>query len=186
MHIPHLPIETDRLVLRPFAATDAPRYFAYRSMPETVRYLYRDPMTREQAEESVVTSSRLEFAKDGDMFVLAIQPRDASELAGEVLLKLSSVDAAQAELGYSLHPDAVGNGFVTEAARAMLTIGFSHFGFHRIFARIDTKNSASEAVARRLGMRCEGHLIENDTFKGRWGSEFVFAVLASEWQARSA
>jgi RimJ/RimL family protein N-acetyltransferase len=32
-------------------------------------------------------------------------------------------------------------------------------------------------------MRREAHLLENDFFNGRWGSEFVYAILASEWRA---
>lgn len=178
-----LPIDTDRLQLRAFAPDDADRYFSYRSLPETVRYLYRDPKTYEQAVESVAKSARLEFDKDGDILALAIQPKGAAELAGEVILKLASTAAEQAEIGYSLHPDAVGNGYVTEAATAMLRLGFEHYGFHRIFARIDEDNTASASVARRLGMRQEARLVESDRFNGRWGTELVFAMLASEWQA---
>ena len=182
MQTPALPIETDRLILRAFTETDAERYFSYRSLPETVRYLYREPMTLEQSIERMPQYAALEFEKDADIFTLAIQPKGATELAGEILFKLESVRAMQAEIGWSLHPDAVGNGFVTEAGRAMLRLGFEHFGFHRIFARIDTENVASSAVAERLGMRREAHLIENDFFAGRWGSEYVYALLASEWR----
>lgn len=178
-----LPIETDRLLLRAFTPDDAERYFSYRSLPETVRYLYRDPMTREQADEAVAKSARLEFVKDGDILALAIHPKGAAEFAGEVILKMTSTAAEQAEIGYSLHPDAVGNGYVTEAARAMLRLGYEHFGFHRIFARIDEDNTASSNVAHRLGMRQEARLVESDRFGGRWGTELVFAMLASEWQA---
>lgn len=178
-----LPIETDRLTLRAFTDADAARYFSYRRLPATVRYLYRDPLTLEESIERMPQYARLEFEKDADIFNLAIHPRGADELAGEVLLKLASLRAMQAELGYSLHPDSVGRGYATEAARAMLGLAFEHFGFHRVFARIDSENSASIAVAERLGMRREAHLVENDRFNGRWGSEFVYATLAAEWPA---
>jgi RimJ/RimL family protein N-acetyltransferase len=177
---PALPIETDRLLLRAFTPDDAERYFSYRSLPETVRYLYRAPLTLEESIQRMPQYARLEFEKDADVFTLAIQPKAATELAGEILFKLDSVRAMQAELGYRLHPDSTGKGYVTEAARAMLRLGFEHFGFHRVFARIDAENSASIAVAERLGMRREAHLIENDFFDGRWGSEYVYAMLASE------
>lgn len=178
---PALPIETDRLLLRAFTPEDAVRYHSYRSLPETVRYMYRDPMTMEQAVDRMPQYARLEFEKDGDMFVLAIQPKNSDELAGEILFKLESVKAKQGEIGWSLHPDAIGNGYVTEAAHALLRLGFDHFDFHRIFARIDTENTTSVRVAERLGMRREGHLVENDFFNGRWGSEYVYAMLASKF-----
>lgn len=179
---PTLPIETERLLLRRFTDADAQRYYSYRGLPETVRYLYREPMTLEQAIERMPQYARLEFEKDHDMLTLAIQPKGESELAGEILFKLESVRAMQGEIGWSLHPDSVGNGFVTEAAQALLKLGFEHFGFRRVFARIDTENTASLRVAERLGMRREGHLIDNDFYDGRWGSEYVYALLASEWR----
>lgn len=180
---PALPIETDRLILRAFTDADAARYHSYRSMPETVRYMYRDPMTMDEAIERMPKYARLEFEKDTDIFTLAIQPKSATELAGEILFKLESTRAHQGEIGWSLHPDAIGNGYVTEAAQALLTLGFGHFDFRRIFARIDTDNTASVRVAERLGMRREAHLIENDWFNDRWGSEYIYAILASEFAA---
>jgi RimJ/RimL family protein N-acetyltransferase len=179
---PDLPLETERLVLRAFTEADAERYFSYRSLPETVRYLYREPLTLAESIERMPQYARLEFEKDADIFTLAIQPKGETELAGEILFKLESTRAMQGELGYSLHPDAIGKGYVTEAAQAMLRLGFEHFGFHRIFARIDAENVRSAQVAERLGMRREAHLIESDRYNGRWGSEYVYAILASEWR----
>lgn len=181
MLIPGLPIETDRLLLRAFTEADAERYQSYRGLPETVRYMYRDPMTMEEAIERMPRYARMEFDKDGDVFTLAIQPKGAEALAGEILFKLESVRAKQGEIGWSLHPDSLGKGYVTEAALGLMRYGFAHFGFHRVFARIDTENSASIRVAERLGMRREAHLIENDFFNGRWGSEYIYALRASEF-----
>lgn len=181
---PRLPIETERLILRPFTESDAVRYQSYRKLPETVRYMYQKPMTLEQSVERMPRYAKLEFEKDKDIFVLAIQPKDREELAGEILFKLESVASKQGEIGWSLHPDSVGHGYVTEAAQALLELGFGHFGFHRIFARIDTDNVPSIRVAERLGMRREAHLLENDFFNDRWGSEYVYALLDSEFRGQ--
>jgi RimJ/RimL family protein N-acetyltransferase len=35
-------------------------------------------------------------------------------------------------------------------------------------------------------MREEGHFIENIWFKGKWGSEYQFAILEREWRKRAA
>lgn len=176
-----LPISTERLLLRAFTPADAVRYHSYRSLPETVRYMYRDPLTMEESIERMESYAKQEFVNDGDVFFLAIQPKHTQELAGEILFKLESVRAKQGEIGWSLHPDALGNGYATEAAQALMKYGFEHFGFHRVFARIDAENTASVRIAERLGMRREAHLIENDSFDGRWGSEYVYAILASEF-----
>lgn len=178
-----LPIETDRLLLRAFSPDDVARFHSYRSLPEVTRYLYRDPKTLEQATASALKFEQLEFEKDGDMLSLAIQEKGSPVMLGEAVLKLANKAAGQAEVGYILHPEANGHGYATEAARAMLKLGFEHYGFHRIFARIDAENIGSAGVAGRLGMRQEAHLVESDRFNGRWGSELVFAMLATEWYA---
>ena len=87
------------------------------------------------------------------------------------------------EIGYVLHPDFTGHGYATEAANAMLRLGFDELGLHRIIARIDERNTASADVARRLGMRQEAHLVHNEFFKGEWSSELDFAMLADEWRS---
>ena len=56
---------------------------------------------------------------------------------------------------------------------------------HRIIARIDERNEPSVRMVRRLGMRLEARLVENEWFKGVWTTELDFAMLAAEWQARS-
>lgn len=184
--IPSLPIETERLLLRAFTPVDAQRYYSYRSLPDTVRYMYQNPMTLDQSIERMPKYAGLKFEEDADVFTLAIQPKHTQELAGEILFKLESVRAKQGEIGWSLHPDSVGKGYVTEAAGALMRVGFEHFGFHRIFARIDTENVASVSVAERLGMRREAHLLDNDIFNDRWGNEYVYAMLAPEFVVRGA
>jgi len=92
------------------------------------------------------------------------------------------VHHACGEIAYVLNPDLGGRGYATEAADAMLRLGFDGLGLHRIHARIEDLNPASGAVLRRIGMRQEAVLVENEWFKGRWGSEIDFAILAREWR----
>ena len=90
------------------------------------------------------------------------------------------------ELGYVFNPGAGGRGYATEAASAMLRLGFDGLGLHRIIARIDERNEPSARLARRLGMRQEARLVRNELFKGEWSTELDFAILADEWRAHPA
>jgi RimJ/RimL family protein N-acetyltransferase len=63
-----------------------------------------------------------------------------------------------------------------------LHLAFDVLGWHRVTARVDARNTASAALARRLGMRQEAHLVENEWFKGMWTDELGFALLAREWR----
>lgn len=115
---------------------------------------------------------------------LAVARRTDNALLGEVLLKLASVSALQAEVGYIFNPDFNGQGYATEAVGALVDAGFATLGMHRIFARLDADNRGSIGVVERLRFRREAHLIQNDRFNGVWGDEFIYAMLAAEWARR--
>jgi RimJ/RimL family protein N-acetyltransferase len=82
-----------------------------------------------------------------------------------------------------LHPDHHGQGYGREAAVEVLRLGFEGLGLHRIIGRCDAHNHASARLLERLGMRREAHFRENEFFKGEWADEYVYALLANEWQA---
>lgn len=180
--LPEFPIRTVRLALRPFTDSDVDDVFAYQSRHDVVRYLYWEVRTRDEVAAALsqkTAASRL--TKQGDHLTLAMMLPDDGRVIGEVLLKWISVEHRQGEVGFVLNPDFQGRGYATEAAREMLRIGFEVVGLHRIAAICDGRNDASAAVMRRLGMRQEAHFVQNEVFKGEWGDELVFAMLASEW-----
>ncbi|MGO1080949.1 GNAT family N-acetyltransferase [Inquilinus sp. CA228] len=179
---PVVPVETERLILRRFTPEDFEAFHGYHGLPEVARYLYRNPRTPEQSRAALERIGVLKFEGEGDELVLAVAARAGGALLGEVLLKWVSREARQAEVGYIFAPEAAGRGYATEAARAVLALGFGRFDFHRIFARCDALNTGSVNVLKRLGMRQEAHLVQNDRFNGIWGDELIFAMLQEEWR----
>ncbi|MEV7181911.1 GNAT family protein [Kitasatospora sp. NPDC093679] len=179
-----LPVTTERLVMRLFTQDDLDDLCAYQGLPEVARYLYRQPLTREQCARSLVKrAAGTEWAKDGDDLVLAVCRTDGADVVGEIVLKLASAQARQAEIGWIFNPAFGGRGYATEAARAAAELAFDELGVHRLFARLDVLNTGSVQVCERLGMRREAHFVENDIDGERWGSEYVYAILAREWKA---
>ena len=176
-----LPLQTERLELRAFRATDFAAYAAYHAQPEVYRFLYMPAPTGQALQAQFAAVLAAPFAQDGDTLRLAVTRRDDGALVGEVLLKIASRAALQAEVGYIFHPDFAGKGYATEAVAATLRLGFEALGCHRIFARLDALNAGSVGVAERLGLRREAHLIQNDRFNGVWGDEYIYAMLGSEW-----
>ncbi|MEV4703980.1 GNAT family N-acetyltransferase [Actinoplanes sp. NPDC049316] len=181
---PSYPIRTERLLLRPLTAGDTSALLAYRSRPEVCRYVPFEPMDRAGIAERLATywaATAITDEKQG--ITLGVELAQTGELVGDVLLYWVSREHLGGEIGYVFHPDHAGHGYATEAARAMLRLGFEELGLHRITARVDERNGASAAVVRRLGMRQEARLVENEMFKGEWSTELDFAMLATEWPA---
>jgi RimJ/RimL family protein N-acetyltransferase len=78
----------------------------------------------------------------------------------------------QAEIGFTLACEHQGKGYATEAVDCLLDYVFGKLGKHRVIAITDARNLAASRVLERVGMRREGHFIENVWFKGGWGDEY--------------
>jgi RimJ/RimL family protein N-acetyltransferase len=180
------PLRTERLVLRPFEPQDFAAYAGWHGLGEVYRYLYAPvpgPEVIRAKFEALLTAP---FAADGDALRLAVLPRSGDQPMGEVMLRITSLAALQGEFGYIFAPEAGGKGYATEAVATLLGFGFGQVGFHRLFALLDPENTGSVRVVERLGLRRDAHLVQNDRFDGRWGDEFVYAMLRAEWKARAA
>lgn len=181
---PTYPIETARLRLRPFTLDDLDALYAIQSRADVARYLYWGPRSRDEVRAALTARTRLtSFEAEGDTLVLAIERRDSGALIGDVNLAWRSAEYQQGEIGFVLHPDHYGRGYAREAAVEMLRLGFAGLGLHRIIGRCDARNGASARLMERLGMRREAHFRENEFVKGEWCGEYVYAMLAAEWEA---
>ena len=182
---PSYPVRSERLLLRPLAVGDADAMLAYRGREDVSRYVPFEPMSREDIIERIAGPwARTELTDEGQALTLGAQVSETGELAGDVVLFWHSCAHAGGELGYVFNPLLAGRGYATEAATVMLRLGFEGLGLHRIVARIDERNEPSARLARRLGMRQEARLVDNEFFKGEWTTELDFAMLAGEWSAR--
>ena len=178
-----LPITTDRLVLRSFRPGDEDDVFAYRSVASVVRYIPGDPKTREQVADLVserATAGRIDPTSPNLTLAVELDGR----VIGDVLILLEGLDGAdgrQAEIGWVFAPDVAGQGYATEAARAITQAAFRDVGVHRVWAQLEPENTASSRVCERLGMRREALHVRASWFKERWTDLAVYALLEDEW-----
>lgn len=182
---PTYPIQTSRLELRPFTRGDVDAVHAYRSRADVALYLFDPPLSRDQCAQAVQQrTTQTAFVEEGDKIVLAVQLSGHGTLIGEISLIWRSEEAGQGEVGWIFHPDFQRQGYASEAAKALLALGFAGASLHRIYARCDAGNLASWRLMERLGMRREAHFREHGRFKGRWDEEYIYAMLACEWQGQ--
>jgi len=180
---PDYPLRTGRLLLRPLDPVgDVDAVHAYRSLPDVCRYVPFEPGPREEL-AARLAGARSTLDAAGQALWLAAVLAETGELVGDVMLFWHDAIHRSGEVGYVLHPSHEGNGYATEACRALLDLAFGDLGLHRVTGRIDARNHASAAVLRRLGMRQEAHLRQNEWFKGGWSDEIDFAILEDEWRA---
>lgn len=171
-------------------ADDAAAVHAYRGDPEVCRYLPFAAQDLETIRERIATwNDPLETDPtadpDVDWTLTLLADRDGT-VVGDVMLRLKGgTQRSIAELGYVFNPAYGGQGYATEAARAMADLAFGHFGCHRVYANLDPRNSASARVCERLGMTREAHLRRDwwDSRTGEFTDSAIYGLLREEWDA---
>lgn len=179
-------IKSARLVLRRFADADLAPFFAYINDPLVARYQTWVSYTEEQARDIIERQKGLEPGRPGQGFTFAAELKETKALVGHVALSVKEADHRQAEIGFTFAREYQGKGLAKEAAEMVLAYAFTRLGIRRVVAVTDCENERSVALLGRLGMRREGHFIENIWFKGGWGSEYLYALLRKEWLSRHA
>jgi len=175
-----LPIETERLLLRRYAIGDIDDLVELASHPSVSRVGNRIQPSAIEVRKYIDSQNALEPFGLHQCCELAIELKADKKIIGCV--GLIRKDHRQGEVGWALHVGYRGEGYATEAARALISYGFEELSLHRIYADTENGNAQSLKVMERLGMRCEGHYRESEFQDGRWVDVVVYAVLADEWR----
>jgi [ribosomal protein S5]-alanine N-acetyltransferase len=140
---------TERLLLRPVTAADHAALQAHWAAPDVRRFLFDGAMLSPAEISEAIEDSTRDFAAAGYGLWL-IQEQDRTGLTGTAGLR--PLDDLGLEIFYSLAPGSWGKGYATEAARAVVEHALGPLGLPEVLAEVDAGNTASVAVAERLGM----------------------------------
>lgn len=148
-------LTTERLRLRPFTLLDAPAIQSLAGAREVAAGTLRIPHPYPDGlAEAWVLSQRGAYER-GEELALAVVRLDDGALVGAIGLAFAREDG-HAELGYWIGVPYWGQGYATEAARALVAYGFLSLELQRIHARHFASNPASGRVLRKIGMTHEG------------------------------
>ena len=173
-----VPLTTERLTLRPFAAEDAAELHRLINDWEVCRTLAAVPFpySRNLADEWIA-SSHASLA-DGRAWHLVITGQEGEKevVVGGVGLRLSK-DARSARLGYWVGRRFWGHGVASEAAGKLARWAMANLDLDRLEATVATDNPGSIAVLRRIGFRHVGEGMES--FLARGGEQKVLRFEAT-------
>ena len=161
---------------------DAHALCTYRSLIEVARYQYWDTFGPAEAAQLIESQSGSEPNIPGTWFQLAIVKTATDCVIGDCGLHCQKDNPCQMEIGITLAPRYQGYRYADEVVECLLQYVFGSLKKHRVFANIDVLNRSAVALCLRMGFRQEAHFLEHRWFKGKWQSEYVFAMLKREWE----
>lgn len=175
------PLNTTRLVLRPFRQSDLAPFTAYRNEPEVARYQSWSSYTAQEADAFLEQQTGLVFDTPDTWFQIAVERKEDGVLVGDLAVHFFD-DGQQVELGVTFDLAGQRCGYAQEAASALVELLFAGLGKHRLVATVDVLNLRAQRLLDALAFRREGHYRENIFFKGAWGDEYSYALLHHEWK----
>ena len=176
-------MQTLRLDLREFTRDDFDDLLRLDSDPRVMKYINGGkPSSKKDVEAALGRVARYYRSWHGLGVWHAVR-RDTGAFIGWYCLKYCP-PTCDVEVGYRLLRQAWGQGFATEAVSAVIDYAFTTLNLHRISAVVDCENTPSVALLERIGMRREGHFIQNILFKGKYSDEYWYAILAEEWRRK--
>ena len=148
-------IETSRLQLQPPRIGDAESIFeTYATDPLVTRYLIWKPNSSVQETREFLDRCLTSWA-EGSIFSWVILRREDQRLMGMIEARM---DGHRVELGYVLARPFWGNGYMPEAAGAVIKWALDQPWIYRVGAVCNVENTASARVLEKVGMQREGIL----------------------------
>lgn len=184
------PVRTERLQVRPMTAADIDVMWEWRRLPDVNRWLGLAPDTIEAFRERYLDPDRL-----AAMHLIELVAADGGATAiGDVMIRIGDgwaqlevadqAKGVEAELGWVLDPAHTGQGYATEAIRAVIDTCFGPLGLRRVHAGCFADNEPSWRLMERLGMRREEFSRKTALHRsGEWLDGLNYGILAEEWAA---
>ena len=173
------PLETQRLILRPFTEEDSAALYAYASHPEVGPWAGWKPHDSEEESLRVIRDI---FLPSDTLAVIRKSDGRLIGSAGFVDKHRTELGTPSEEVGYSLALDCWGQGLIPEAVGEILRHAFADLGYAAIWAAYYDGNNKSKRVMQKCGMtyrlsRVEPVLQLNETRLAHY-----FAITRREWE----
>ncbi len=146
--------ETERLILREILPHDVEGLFELDSDPDVHRFLGNTPVENRNQIRDKIDFFKQEYRENGTGRWAIIEKRNNNFIgwAGLKYVKqLINNHINYYDLGYRLIKRYWGQGYATESAIALLTIGFENFNINEIFAMAEIENINSNKILTKLG-----------------------------------
>jgi [ribosomal protein S5]-alanine N-acetyltransferase len=175
-------LAADRLILRELTRDDSDAMVAIFGLPEMYRFL-NQPLVDTPEKAIDLIEWFLGKFQAHEFVTWAITLRSDGRLIGVCGTYAHDEENKRIEIGYHIVPSLWGQGYATEAARAIIGWSFDNLDIHRIEADCTEGNIGSELVMLKCGFKQEGLLRESCWEHERFVNIKKFGLLRREWAA---
>lgn len=149
-------LSTKNLRLRSLSLSDAKELYKLRFNEQVTKFIDRKK-PKEENEILDFIKDRIKDVEQDKIMFWAICRIDYPRLIGTICLWNFNETRTTAEIGYELHPDFHGKGFMSETLKAVLNFGFNEINLRSIEAFTHKNNEPSKSLLNKLRFKLEPH-----------------------------
>lgn len=167
-------LETERLIIRPTTLNDVSKIHEMLSDEDTMKYFVEGVYSKEKVHEFINRNQK-------EVHHFTVLLKSSKRIVGKISYNPWFMKQTK-EIGWIFFKTATGNGYCTEAAKAIVQYAFETEKIHRLVATCHPKNIASVNVCDKLGMRLEGNFKKCIHYKDDiWWDELFFSLLEEDY-----
>lgn len=167
-------LETERLIIRPTTLSDISKIHEMLSDEDTMKYFVEGVYSKEKVHEFINRNQK-------EVHHFTVLLKSSKRIVGKISYNPWFMKQTK-EIGWIFFKTATGNGYCTEAAKAIVQYAFETEKIHRLVATCHPENIASVNVCDKLGMRLEGNFKKCIHYKDDiWWDELFFSLLEEDY-----
>jgi len=113
----------------------------------------------------------------GHWITLIMRNKLTNEFVGSIGFKFQSIEDQRVEIGYLVIQKFNGQGYVTEAGKALMAFLLEQVSVRKIVANCITTNIGSWKVMEKLGLQREGCLLSDFYLNGNWHDSYCYGLV---------
>lgn len=174
-------LQTERLILRKLTIEDSDRIEELASDYDVARTTLTVPYPYPKGSAKQFITSVLAAENEGRFVIFAIEDKFESSLIGVINISINQPHN-RGELGYWVGKPYWNKGYGTEAAKAVIKLGFNELQLNRIFAASFTHNPGSWRIMEKIGMKKEGTFHQHVLKWGEYVDLTYYGLLKEDYE----
>ena len=175
--MPHVYLETARMMLRRLTESDADNLFDLDSDPVVMQFLTGGvPNTRAFIVEKTLPRFLAYYDRYDDFGLWAAIEKTSADFMGWFHFRPYKENHEETELGYRIKKTYWGRGFATEGSRALINKGFRELAVPKVVATTMSLNVRSRRVMEKVGLQFEREFVYSGDPVPGWRAEDCLEV----------
>jgi ribosomal-protein-alanine N-acetyltransferase len=172
-------LESSKLKYIHITLKDADTLFIIRTNKDVMKYMDTDPMKSISDSEKLIESLDESF-KSGNGINWGIIEKTTDKFIGYFGIWRIDQKHCRGEIGYALHPDYWGKGYMQETINTIVEFGFNKLNLHSYEANVNPDNLDSIKLLEKLGFKKEAYFRENFLFNNEFKDSIIYSLLEKD------